>query len=103
NQPPTTEISPLSLHDALPIYDGTIVSNTFGSGMGGSVSVMVDGQLAIDGGGIAANSEAGSSGAAGVVTVKAGTLSIANNGEISRDRKSTRLNSSYDQISYAVF
>jgi large exoprotein involved in heme utilization and adhesion len=70
--------------------NGAIVSNTFGSGTGGSVSVTVDGQLTIDGTapanlltGIATNSEAGSTGSAGDVTVRAGSLSLVNGGEIS--------------------
>jgi filamentous hemagglutinin family protein len=70
---------------------GAITSLTFGSGKGGNVSVTVDGQLTIDGRaaaansltGIAADSEAGSTGDAGSVTVKAGALSIVNRGEIS--------------------
>src|SRR5262245_40272205 len=68
--------------------NGAIVSNTFGPGKGGSVSVTVDGQLTIAGTprggftGIAANAETGKTGDAGEVTVSAGTLSIASNGEI---------------------
>ena len=66
---------------------GGIESNTFGHGKGGNISVMVDGQLTIDGmgvanTGIAADSLAGSSGDAGDVTVKVGTLSIINGGGI---------------------
>ncbi|MBV8890593.1 MAG: filamentous hemagglutinin N-terminal domain-containing protein, partial [Acidobacteria bacterium] len=71
--------------------NGAIVSNTFGSGTGGSVSVTVDGQLTIDGTapaanlltGIATNSEAGSTGNAGDVTVRAGSLSLINGADIS--------------------
>ena len=70
---------------------GEISSNTFGSGKGGSVSVMVDGQLTIDGigaganlqTGLVANAREGSTGKAGDVTVAAGALSIVNGGEIS--------------------
>jgi filamentous hemagglutinin family protein len=73
--------------------NGAIVSNTFGSGKGGNVSVTVGGQLTIDGmaadpnllTGIGASSEAGSTGNAGDVTVKAGVLSIVNGGEILSD------------------
>src|SRR5262249_37861463 len=54
---------------------------------GGSIFVSVDGQLTIDGmgsvrTGIGANALAGSTGNAGDVTVKGGTLSIVNSGAI---------------------
>jgi filamentous hemagglutinin family protein len=72
------------------VRNAAISSNTFGSGKGGSVSVMVDGQLTVDATGaaqsltgIAANSEFGSTGNAGDVTVTAGTLSLVNGGAIS--------------------
>jgi hypothetical protein len=70
---------------------GEIVSNTKGSGKGGSVLVKVDGQLTIDGIApianllteVAADSEVGSTGNGGDVTVTAGALSIINGGGIS--------------------
>jgi filamentous hemagglutinin family protein len=69
---------------------GVIASNTFGSGNGGQITVTVAGGLTIDQGvtagsatGIVADAEAGRTGKAGSVTVIAGNLSIANNGEIS--------------------
>jgi filamentous hemagglutinin family protein len=72
--------------------DGAISSGTFfNSGNGGDVFVNVAGQLTIDGDlgnttaltGIAAQSNPGSIGNAGNVTVTARTLSITNNGSIS--------------------
>src|SRR5207247_8640766 len=72
---PTTEIYPLSLHDALPIsatvWGATVITVTSGGG--------------------------GAPGAAGVRD-RAATAPASN-----RDRKSTRLNSSHEWISYAVF
>jgi filamentous hemagglutinin family protein len=75
------------------LNNGVIGARTFGGGDGGSVSVDVPaGQLTIDGTGgnpevsttgIASDANPGSTGNAGKVTVKAGTLSIFNNGEIS--------------------
>jgi hypothetical protein len=67
------------------------LSDTIGSGRGGSVSVNVTRQLTIDGGpagassitGISSDAKAGSTGNAGDVTVTAGTLSIVNGGHIS--------------------
>jgi filamentous hemagglutinin family protein len=71
--------------------NGQIASATAASGNGGSVSIMVDGQLTIDGArgdpnfltGIASSSKAGSTGNAGSVAVEAGALSIVNRGSIS--------------------
>jgi filamentous hemagglutinin family protein len=67
---------------------GSISSNSFGAGEGGSVSVSVGGQLTIDG--MAANSPTGIEadspggiGNSGEVTVNAGSLTIIRNGEIS--------------------
>src|SRR3712207_9193818 len=80
--PATTEIYPLSLHDALPI------SSVAREGSGNPTTIVAPfGQrttLSLDG---------------------AGYLSrIANPaGEAVQDRKSTRLNSSHANISYAVF
>jgi filamentous hemagglutinin family protein len=77
---------------ALSIRNGLITSSTLGAGNAGSVSVKVDGQLTIDaaGGnpnllttGIVSNSNAGSTGNAGDVSVAAGGLSISNGGTIS--------------------
>jgi filamentous hemagglutinin family protein len=74
------------------INSGNIASNTFASGNAGVTRVTVSGQLTIDGSkgdpktgvtGILSQAEPGSSGAAGMVSVSAGTLSITNSGEIS--------------------
>jgi len=76
---------------ALTILSGGVISGvTFGSGNGGQVTVTVAGGLTIDEGagagsatGIVADAEAGRTGNAGAVTVSAGDVSIAGNGEIS--------------------
>src|SRR2546427_8663543 len=80
NDTATTEIYTLSLHDALPIW--TIVSfawefgdSTTGSGQTATHTYAVPG-------------------------VYAANLTVVDN---QTDRKSTRLNSSHSQISYAVF
>src|SRR2546430_17699556 len=73
NDTATTEIYTLSLHDALPIFLGAIVSPTDA---------------------IAATSTAKEMGL---------PRRVADVLEGERDRKSTRLNSSHSQISYAVF
>src|SRR3712207_9242989 len=83
NDTATTEIYTLSLHDALPIYTvvnerGKFILNLLPSGILRSDVVNVIGN--------------------GVVV---DIRHLAE--EISRDRKSTRLNSSHANISYAVF
>src|SRR2546428_8128082 len=70
NDTATTEIYTLSLHDALPIFGGTVRSIAQQLAAGDRLVVVAD-NCADD------------------------TAAI--------DRKSTRLNSSHDQISYAVF
>src|SRR2546430_10402668 len=77
NDTATTEIYTLSLHDALPIFPG---SQEF-TQPGTSRSPFRPFHLG--------------------VSVKAGVLSAARS--YTADRKSTRLNSSHSQISYAVF
>src|SRR5204863_8414015 len=69
NDTATTEIYTLSLHDALPIFGGTVILN---------------------------EQQTGATGA----TVNA--LHVIVTG-VAEDRKSTRLNSSHVEISYAVF
>jgi filamentous hemagglutinin family protein len=70
---------------------GVIAASTFASGNAGSVTVAVSGQLTIDGSGgnpaagatgIFSQANPKSSGAAGTVSVSAGTLSIVKSGEI---------------------
>jgi filamentous hemagglutinin family protein len=71
---------------------GEIATSTFASGSAGSTTVAVSGRLTIDGSkadpktgvtGILSQAEPGSSGAAGIVNVRAENLSIINSGEIS--------------------
>src|SRR5206468_6744658 len=84
--PPPSAIYPLSLHDALPISPRMPVSQSWTSATRG-----VDRAAAARG---AARSSKGASAAP----------SEPPPGFVARaDRKSTRLNSSHDQISYAVF
>src|SRR5206468_10842100 len=75
NAPAPTEIYTLSLHDALPIFG------------------LADGRAARVDGGDSVDPE--------VVPVRAGLERTER--DLPQDRKSTRLNSSHDQISYAVF
>src|SRR2546427_13246592 len=72
NDTATTEIYPLSLHDALPILDLAACARPWRSGTAGSQRT----------------------------PRLAGT---ATHPPVHQDRKSTRLNSSHSQISYAVF
>src|SRR5437868_14442517 len=78
NHTPTTEIYPLSLHDALPIYGARTRRSDHLAGRTAS-SFSSDGSVTI------------------IVSPGASV-----NGPL-RDRKSTRLNSSHVSISYAVF
>src|SRR5688572_31867484 len=70
NDPSTTEIYTLSLHDALPISFRDLVAGLFDAARQDTVSILI-----------------------GKMLDRTGYL----------DRKSTRLNSSHSQISYAVF
>src|SRR3989475_7765523 len=80
NDTATTEIYTLSLHDALPIFDsnGYVVSSIFGPAIAGALVATV--------------------GSLWALALTAALYAIA-----AVDRKSTRLNSSHSQISYAVF
>src|SRR2546430_11703062 len=104
NDTATTEIYTLSLHDALPIYSvrddmGSIMDLAktegmlfkWGSGTGTNFSTLRGSKETLSAGGIAS----------GPVSFMKGFDAFA--GVIKRDRKSTRLNSSHSQISYAVF
>src|SRR5947209_19445675 len=83
HDPPTTEIYTLSLHDALPIW-------LFAAAWG--VRAATSGRRSRDlAGAVVAPF--------GVALVLLGTVAAA----LSIDRKSTRLNSSHANISYAVF
>src|SRR3712207_7781405 len=75
NDTATTEIYTLSLHDALPIYLGAVSNRR-------SVLRLLGGAAAM-----------------GAVAV----VGRGESAEAKRDRKSTRLNSSHANISYAVF
>src|SRR5688572_31508909 len=78
NDTATTEIYTLSLHDALPIFLSKLISFSFFS-----ISVRVSFWS--------------------IVSSEASSISIDLSYSRRRDRKSTRLNSSHSQISYAVF
>src|SRR2546427_244842 len=77
NDTATTEIYTLSLHDALPI----------------SFSVINTGDVTLT----------GTASAASPFAVAGGSPYSVSPGQTQTDRKSTRLNSSHSQISYAVF
>src|SRR5438105_6548903 len=78
NATATTEIYTLSLHDALPICHGHALPSLIVTAAMASGDLL---QLPVHAGGL------------GIVNLDAGQ----------RDRKSTRLNSSHEWISYAVF
>src|SRR3712207_7512257 len=87
NDTATTEIYTLSLHDALPIE--------LGLRAGGELAGQDDG-VAVD-----LAHRGGRGQRSGVVG--AGHLQVGGQREVRPDRKSTRLNSSHANISYAVF
>ena len=87
----TVTAGTLSIADNGVLTSGTSpIASAPNSGNGGNISVVVDGQLTIDGAGtnpnslagIVANSEAGVSGNAGDISVEAGALSVVNGGAI---------------------
>src|SRR5688572_33332736 len=81
NDPATTEIYTLSLHDALPIWDGARAPRDLPDALGGEAVGRADSEQGED------------------------RLAEREHEREERvqDRKSTRLNSSHSQISYAVF
>src|SRR2546428_9074751 len=81
NDTATTEIYTLSLHDALPISIVEVLAKAAGAGLLHEIAV----------------------GAGDDAHVDALHLSGSDRLDLALDRKSTRLNSSHDQISYAVF
>src|SRR3712207_7184193 len=83
NDTATTEIYTLSLHDALPIYDDGIVDIAVGDPRHRQVVVF--------------------SGAIGTVLYTLNAPHVPELSLFGQDRKSTRLNSSHANISYAVF
>src|SRR5207249_12202615 len=88
HHPPTIKISPLSLHDALPIYKLPPVRSR--GGLTAS-SVLVDGLLVC------------AVLAAALVPMFAWRYTWHVPIDLGADRKSTRLNASHVSISYAVF
>src|SRR5690606_39741593 len=93
NEPPTTEIYTLSLHDALPIWFGLIaeaMAGAFGGERTQFLTVVFAGCSMIAACELAADYE------------RALQWCHIADGFI-QDRKSTRLNSSHVKISYAVF
>src|SRR5207302_11146521 len=99
--PPTTQISPLSLHDALPIYIEGHRSGRVGHGQvqpadqqEGEIELARAGEEPAD---VRDEDVVGSGG-------DVGDGEVAVRGALAgEDRKSTRLNSSHVKISYAVF
>src|SRR3712207_7314479 len=89
NDTATTEIYTLSLHDALPIYD-----------IGGALVTVHDvrtGEL------LASGKTSGGSGVPDLMRLCVTRAEVLTVEGASVDRKSTRLNSSHANISYAVF
>src|SRR5206468_11934320 len=99
NSTPATEIYTLSLHDALPIY---VLFSAAVADNDAVATVFVE--IRDTSGALLANLTMTFNSGSGAYEVShafptVGTLSY----RIWADRKSTRLNSSHDQISYAVF
>src|SRR2546430_10158709 len=86
NDTATTEIYTLSLHDALPIF-----------GRRCSISAVANSEITPEYG------DPGSCRGPNTLKYRIVTVSSPNRLVTVRDRKSTRLNSSHSQISYAVF
>src|SRR5206468_10986644 len=85
----SSRIYTLSLHDALPIYDFVVICAPE------QVEVLTSTCMRLFDEGVRALHDPDD--------VAAGYISIVDRQGSERDRKSTRLNSSHDQISYAVF
>src|SRR5690606_41534257 len=85
--PPSTVPSPLSLHDALPIFTTTAQPSVDGARRLFEVSWDPSSEILLADGDAAA----------------AATSAAFDRGALGSDRKSTRLNSSHVKISYAVF
>src|SRR5690349_19680119 len=100
NPPATPEIYTLSLHDALPIYGARCERSESSRGRlsGGGRGHRHGRGAALECGGLATlNGERDDGSGDGIV------VAIAHFDEWREDRKSTRLNSSHVEISYAVF
>src|SRR5206468_4919418 len=98
---PPTALYALSLHDALPIcfhrVRGARSRTHEGSGIG---LALVHELVRLHGGTVSVSSQLGQ-GSTFTVSIPRGSAHLP--AERLGDRKSTRLNSSHDQISYAVF
>src|SRR5206468_12401133 len=96
-------ISTLSLHDALPIFALLGTSEpSVGTGLAGTLIVNVSAfELPPPGGGVDTRTEAVPAVAMSAAVIVARSWVALT--KVVVDRKSTRLNSSHDQISYAVF
>src|SRR5206468_5716320 len=90
--PPPTHLPPLSLHDALPISRHTLDTTVVSHPPRFSISAASD-RL----------SRSHASCTASSASFNDPSILYATPRRCPRDRKSTRLNSSHDQISYAVF
>src|SRR2546430_13611209 len=88
NDTATTEIYTLSLHDALPILTEQAIEQTRLAGVGRAVN---NGAQSL------------AQNASLIGSREQGAHLFTDRSEPSADRKSTRLNSSHSQISYAVF
>src|SRR5438270_808043 len=100
NSPPRTLRATLSLHDALPISPGRlVVEQDAADGVQAVGLAVVDGDpVAVDLG-----DTIGRARVEGRRLALRSLLRLAEHLGRARDRKSTRLNSSHSQISYAVF
>src|SRR3712207_9467202 len=87
NDTATTEIYTLSLHDALPIFDLHVALPLHQAELHLPVVGLVAQEV----------------GAGSLALDEADLLYLARDHQVVRDRKSTRLNSSHANISYAVF
>src|SRR5205085_11450187 len=96
--PPPTAIYPLSLHDALPIY--ALLKSALGEKGAAELAATEAEVRAADGD---LGKLAGSRRTAYIGAVHTGSGNFVGTGGSGGDRKSTRLNSSHSQISYAVF
>src|SRR3712207_8096724 len=94
NNTATTEIYTLSLHDALPIWEGAGHPLVFDGVDGEAVAVGGETKAEVEGEGVGLGAEEDERGA--------GCIGRGEE-EGHQDRKSTRLNSSHANISYAVF
>src|SRR5206468_12123834 len=101
NAPPRHALYTLSLHDALPISEATAASGRGHVGVAGAHAILEPKQPVARG-----RADARRQPAHADHVLEEPPLhrpAALEGGVLHRDRKSTRLNSSHDQISYAVF